>query len=215
MRIVFISDTHSFQPKLPEGDLLVHSGDFTGGSSVTQVLDFLDWMAEVRKNYPMGVVLSPGNHDGLFEKDPSWCKDECAKRGLTLKIHEAFTIDGLDFFASPYTPRFGRWSFMRDRGGHIAAKWKDIPKETTVLITHGPAHGILDKAYDWPYTGKIIHVGCEELKKAIKEIKPYVHACGHIHGGYGKYRVGKTLFLNNAICDDNYQPINPPQVIDI
>ena len=54
-----------------------------------------------------------------------------------------------------------------------------IPLDTDVLITHGPPFGILDRCYDDQ------RVGCEELLKAVKRVKPKLHVFGHIHENYG------------------------------
>ena len=44
MRIVHISDTHNRHrqlTKLPEGDVIVHSGDFTMAGTEAEALDFM------------------------------------------------------------------------------------------------------------------------------------------------------------------------------
>ena len=50
MRIVHISDTHGRHREiegLPEGDVIVHSGDFTNMGTEEEVLDFLNWMVAI------------------------------------------------------------------------------------------------------------------------------------------------------------------------
>jgi Icc-related predicted phosphoesterase len=60
----------------------------------------------------------------------------------------------------------------------------------SILITHNPPYGYVDKAY----TGK--HVGSEILLNAIKKHKPKYVLCGHIHEAKGKARIGKTIVYN-------------------
>ena len=32
--------------------------------------------------------------------------------------------------------------------------------------------------------------------------------CGHIHAGYGRYRLGETEIVNASLVDDAYRPVN-------
>ncbi len=32
--------------------------------------------------------------------------------------------------------------------------------------------------------------------------------CGHIHAGYGSYRLDSTQVINAALVDDHYRPVN-------
>lgn len=61
---------------------------------------------------------------------------------------------------------------------------------TDILLTHGPPHGIgnLDVLND-----RVTHVGCEELTRKLEngEIKPLIHAFGHIHGKHWEYERSK------------------------
>ena len=41
-----------------------------------------------------------------------------------------------------------------------------------------------------------------------------IHCFGHIHDAYGKEERGSTTFINAANLDEQYQPANPPVVID-
>jgi Icc-related predicted phosphoesterase len=60
----------------------------------------------------------------------------------------------------------------------------------SILITHNPPYGYLDKAY----TGK--HVGSKILLNAIKKYKPKYVFCGHIHEAKGKAKIGNTFVYN-------------------
>ena len=79
-----------------------------------------------------------------------------------------------------------------------------------MLITHGPPAGILDQPF-----GNGEHAGCELLLKRVEEVRPRLHVFGHIHGSYGQTRIGETLFVNASLCDERYQPVNRPHVIEI
>jgi Icc-related predicted phosphoesterase len=60
----------------------------------------------------------------------------------------------------------------------------------SILITHNPPRGVLDKNY----AGK--HVGSKIIADAIKKYQPKVVFCGHIHEAKGKGKIGKTLIYN-------------------
>ena len=68
LRIVLISDTHNKHEKLemPEGDVLIHAGDFTNNGTEQEIKDFDSWLASL--DYKHKIVV-PGNHDtGTDEK---------------------------------------------------------------------------------------------------------------------------------------------------
>jgi hypothetical protein len=44
---------------------------------------------------------------------------------------------GYKFYGSPYTPAFCEWAFQLNETDAIE-KWKKIPEDTEILITHGP-----------------------------------------------------------------------------
>jgi Icc-related predicted phosphoesterase len=85
---------------------------------------------------------------------------------------------------------------------------RKLPRGRRLLVTHGPPHGILDEI-----DGE--QVGCTDLLAAVKRIGPRVHAFGHIHVAYGTAKVGKTTFVNAAVCGEDYLPHNAPIVVDI
>jgi predicted phosphodiesterase len=68
MRIVAISDTHTMERnfQIPDGDVLVHCGDFTYKGRQEEITDFLDWFLDLpHKNK----ILIAGNHDVTLEKN--------------------------------------------------------------------------------------------------------------------------------------------------
>ncbi|MEG2243752.1 MAG: serine/threonine protein phosphatase, partial [Muribaculaceae bacterium] len=94
-------------------------------------------------------------------------------------------------------------------GDDIRRYWDLIPEGTDILITHGPAYGILDRTEGGD------NAGCEELLSAIKRIKPKYHLFGHIHEGYGVFETDKTVFINGSSLDEDYQAVNAPMTIEI
>jgi predicted phosphodiesterase len=223
MKLVVISDTHDMHSKIsvPDGDTLIHCGDWTNRGDPFAIEKFLDWFSSQPHKKKMFIA---GNHelslDGLRSKAVlSFIKEYTDKDSNLHFLHNSsVVIDGLNFYGSPATPFFCNWAFNFHRGKDIAAEWKKIPDNVNVLITHGPSYGILDLVKDnISNKGRDLHQGCEELAKRIKELKELkLHCCGHLHTDGGKYqKVNGITYVNAAICTENYQPTNLPVEIEI
>ncbi|RJF75555.1 hypothetical protein D3875_00445 [Deinococcus cavernae] len=110
--------------------------------------------------------------------------------------------------AAPVTPFFCNWAFNRHED-EIGRHWAMIPDDVDVLVTHGPAQGILDRILEEE------EVGCPQLLRVVERIQPQLHLFGHIHEGYGTEIYGPTRFVNASICTADYEPKNRPVVIDL
>lgn len=205
-RLVLLSDTHGHHKdiEVPDGDILVHAGDFCTSGKEWQVQAFARWLAKQPHEHK---VVIAGNHDRCLELDPPLGARifECA----TYLLDQAATVCGLRFYGSPWQPEFLSWAFNLPRGEPLREVWSKIPGGIDVLVTHGPPFGVLDRTYDGLY------VGCEELRTAIDRVKPRLHVFGHIHEGAGTHAEGGTLFVNASNCTVRYDPTNPPIVVDV
>lgn len=236
MKIVAISDTHTyherltskanFPNKLPNGDLLIHAGDFSSVGRKGEVEDFFNWLKQVAPNYTYGVVFIAGNHDRSFDPKfnyennqttkPAWVVDIISDIQSSGNIHylenSSVNINGFNIWGSPITPWFhgDRWAFNKHRGDEIKAVWDTIPMNTDIIVTHGPVAYKLDfTVYDKLY------VGCEDLRKAVNTIKPKLHISGHIHEGYDVDYDEHTTYVNASICTLSYDPTNKPWEIEL
>jgi len=176
LKCVAIADTHGMYRdiKIPDGYVLIHAGDITMRGKLSELNDFNDWLGEQPHKHK---IIIAGNHDWCFER-----QKEASINIITNAIYledQSIEIEGHKFYGSPWQPWFLSWAFNLQRGEEIQAKWDLICNDVDVLITHGPAFGILDKVGEE-------NVGCENLLSKIEEIKPKVHVCGHIHEGYGE-----------------------------
>ncbi|MFB6350860.1 MAG: metallophosphatase domain-containing protein [Bradymonadaceae bacterium] len=189
--IVVISDTHGRHRdvEVPDGDILVHAGDFTGAGRLSDVDEIDDWLGGLP--HPTKLVVA-GNCDRCCERDP----DEVRERLTNAQYlqDDAVEIEGIQFWGSPWQPKFLNMSFNLSRGDVLAEKWELIPEETDVLITHGPPRGILDR------TSRGEEVGDRELLARVTEIRPTYHFFGHVHESSGVEERGETTFVN-AACD--------------
>ena len=65
-RIVCVSDTHSrYHFELPQGDILVHAGDFTLSGTQKEVEGFITWLKSLTQ-YRLKIFIA-GNHDLTLE----------------------------------------------------------------------------------------------------------------------------------------------------
>ncbi|MBN3312320.1 MPPD1 protein, partial [Atractosteus spatula] len=121
------------------------------------------------------------------------------------------SVRGFRVYGSPWQPWYYGWGFNLPRGQALLDKWNLIPDSTDVLITHCPPLGFLD----W-VPKKMQRVGCMELLNTVqRRVQPKLHVFGHIHEGYGVMTDGATTFVNGSACTVNFQPMNPPIVIDL
>ncbi|CAJ2508287.1 Uu.00g094730.m01.CDS01 [Anthostomella pinea] len=206
-RFVCISDTHNCTVKLPKGDVLIHCGDLTNQGSFSELSKQVRWLEKA--DFECKLVIA-GNHDltldtAFYEQfgayfhnnapqNPINCQDLFTKsNSLTYLLHGSRTIKlaspsgphtTFSVFGSPYTPEYGQWAFQYSRKGSAGDEiWKDIPLDTDILVTHGPAHTHTDEAKNRAAAG------CESLRQAMWRVRPRLALCGHIHEARGVERV--------------------------
>jgi len=72
-------------------------------------------------------------------------------------------------------------------------KWKLIPEDTNILLTHSPAFGILDK------DTRSRHRGCSHLRERISNLPNLdLHLMGHIHGAEGSVNLDDVVRVNGV-----------------
>lgn len=211
MKFVCISDTHG-QIKdviLPDGDVLLHSGDHTSTGNIQQMSNAMYLLGKKGKKFKH-VICIAGNHDGLPQDHPEMMRRICKDNNIIYLQDESITIDGIKIYGAPWQPFFNNWFFNLPRGQALIDKWAQIPEDTRVLLTHGPAYKILDECPD----GSL--VGCEDLLARIKQLPQLTHhVFGHIHHSHGTKQVGQVTHINASTCTEAYKPINKPIVFDI
>lgn len=208
MRVVCLSDTHGkhrLLKSLPHADCIIHAGDVSKDGSERSCLDFLSWFSKLDYKYK---VFIAGNHDFYFERESPKYLAKMLPSNLIYLNDTGATIEGINIWGSPVTPTFFDWAFNRARGSAINKHWKLIPNNTDVLVSHGPPSGIMDNVAGF-------HVGCTDLLKKVKLIKPKLHLFGHIHNQVGQELKDQSLFVNASILNDNYEVVNGLQCVTI
>ncbi|KAI0160033.1 Metallo-dependent phosphatase [Hypoxylon sp. FL1284] len=205
-RFVCISDTHNCTVKLPKGDVLIHCGDLTNQGGFSELSKQVSWLEKA--DFECKLVIA-GNHDltldtEFFEQygnyfhnntpqNPADCQSLLTRStSLTYLQHESRIVKLTSLsgprttfrvFGSPYVRDCGRWAFQYERTDEAAGRiWRDIPLDTDILITHGPARTHRDGSHGGA-------AGCEILREAMWRVRPRIALCGHSHDARGVERV--------------------------
>jgi predicted phosphohydrolase len=203
MRIVAVADTHTFhgELKIPEGDVFVHAGDLLRGGTLEELHAVVPWLQSLPHRHK---IVIAGNHDRCLERDRDAVRAILGE-GIIYLEDARTMIDGVHFWGSPWQPEYNEWAFNLPRGRALAAKWRLIPMDTDVLITHGPPRGIGDRC------GMEEREGCADLRAAVARIRPLLHLFGHIHQDGGSWREDDTCFANVT----TWECERGPTVIDV
>ncbi|XP_038047109.1 metallophosphoesterase MPPED2-like isoform X2 [Patiria miniata] len=231
-RFVCISDTFSrtsHMAKIPEGDILIHAGNFSNIGLPREVVAFNEFLGHLPHRHK---IVIAGNHEVTFDrqlmteqnshvfmsfatalqevKQEDWKHIPALLTNCTYLEDAEVNIMGFRIYGSPWQPEFCDWAFNLQRGQPLLDKWNLIPAGIDVLVTHGPplGHGDLTTSKE--------RAGCVELLTTVqRRVKPKYHIFGHIHEGYGVTTDNKTTFINASICTVNYSPSNKPIVFDL
>lgn len=232
LTIASVSDIHGQWAEIeyPPADVLVFAGDilscknFAYYSKIecahTQLEELERFNEHLRNLKKAGtykeIIVVAGNHDFVFERLNKEAREKMAD-AIYLQ-DESCVVDGVKFHGSPWQRWFWDWAFNLPNHNENFARYRAharrihglIEDDTNVLITHGPPCGILDIT-----RGE--NVGDPFLTKRLDELKNLkAHFFGHIHVSYGRYTdPNGRQYINTAICNERYDPVNPIPVITI
>ncbi len=219
MIIDCIADLHGFYPKLDGGDLLIIAGDITASDKSHQWVEFFKWLAA--QDYQKKVFIG-GNHDNFLAQ----CIPTEVGLKLGLSEYEGYDylldsgtefqywesgkvgvglLEDLKIWGTPWTPWFDGVhpsckAFMLSEK-ELKNKFALIPKDTDILISHGPPFGMLDTNIDGEYCGS------KSLSDKLLKLQLKLHIFGHIHEAYGQ--------CNGYYLTDYARDINPTPNIPV
>ena len=213
MIIDCISDLHGHYPKLEGGDLLIIAGDLTALDTKNQHLAFVSWISQ--QKYKKKIWIA-GNHDNFLQGTNFIpIKDV----GLEYLCDSGTEFEGLKIYGSPWTLKFPGMNphcmaFTCDTEEELDEKWKLIPDDIDILITHSPPYGILDKNIHGEHCGSISLRNKTLDGNYFKEFRH--HIFGHIHEmGSVILDLTHSKFINCSYVNERYQPINKPIRIEL
>lgn len=200
---------------MPEGDLLLIAGDTEGGNHPFDQIIWIDkyfspWLEKVSKKIPKIIGIA-GNH--------SWCCSPEYKSYLNFPdlskyyytyLEDSSTVyDNYKIYGNPWTNPFFQWAFMATEEEQ-KKKFKNIPLDIDIIVSHGPPYGFGDPSLDGTSVGsKALLAKLDELPN-LKLV-----VCGHLHSGYGIYQHKNVKIVNAALLDEQYRMTKEPIVIEL
>jgi len=191
LRILGVADIHNSQLKVKainriiseySPDIVIVAGDITTfgpSEAVKTILDSIEAKT---------LLAIPGNADPIDSV-------KYIEKSHAINIHlNPIKISGFEFVGfggSPETPFGTPFELSEDEIKKMLSEV--VIKENTILVTHAPPYGILDK------TATGFHAGSKAIRDIIEASPPYVHIFGHIHEALGFEKIGKTTFVNVSI----------------
>lgn len=201
VRIVATSDLHGQLPDIPECDLFIIAGDVCPDGALEYQVKWLNthfrnWLKNVPAKEIVGIA---GNHDLVFETADFLVPKDLPWHYL---YDSAIELFGFKIYGTPWQLPF--WGAFNRVDAQLVDLYKRIPKDTNILISHGPAYGILDQVPDKRHTGS------KALLKKVFEINPLLFICGHIHCAFGRSDIHKTIFANVSLLNNDMEKVNSP-----
>jgi len=216
MIIDCISDLHGDFPKLGQGDLLIVAGDLTGRDKKEEYFEFFQWASN--QCYKKIVVIG-GNHDTFLQE--TGCP--LVNLGIFSYLCDSGTeFLGIKIWGTPWTKTFPGMNprckaFTKDTDEELLERYSNIPNDIDILVSHNPPYGILDGVHRLSRRKEDgdEHVGSKSLANIVlsRERLPNLklHVFGHIHRHGGQMiEDGGVKFVNAAIMDEVYDPVNKP-----
>ena len=193
---------------MPECDLLLIAGDICPADESTARFFLHDLLVPWLRRQAVGeIVAIAGNHDRLAFRDPKRMR----RLPWIYLEHESVTVQGLLIWGSPWIAGIPMiWPFTLPEA-RLAQLWARVPRQTDILLVHGPPHGYLDATRDRE------HLGSKDLLERVLGLPQLkLLCCGHIHEGYGQGTLPNgSAIVNGSLCDERYTLVNPPIVIDL
>lgn len=221
IRIVTTSDTHKpVDPAfIPDGDVFIHAGDLMRTGYPDDFARQLEWLDKLPHKTKLYV---PGNHDFHLKVYPGPALQELRDVGVTVigfpgndNYNTYKLANGKVILGLPYVENLPRWAFnIKPKKLKKFLESYSYSQTPNIIVSHMPIHGILDlvgtqnrgsKTYSEYLNGML----------SWRDLLPEHWIHGHIHEGYGTAQVSTMTIHNVAMCDRNYNHVNPPMVIDV
>lgn len=225
MRICAISDIHGHLPQIPECNVLLIAGDISLAFEEDEVVakwwanEFRAWLHALQERQIVVIGIA-GNHDFIMEAQNRWFVDRLNLPWIYLE-DEGIELGGVKFWGIPWQPWFQDWAFNAPQYDpneiFLREKYRMIPSDTDVIISHGPPAGFHDKV------GRN-HIGSKAFNDCLQRIEPTLAVAGHVHHGFGVTHVetgtdDKIVTIANvsqtAVVKGQYVPANSPVCFDI
>lgn len=243
MKIMAMSDMHGQLPYskgLEAVDVICICGDIVPLDIQKNFRKSTEWLKTVFKEWvnelPCDrVILTPGNHDFVFEayihqfksklleKEYSSVIDaitgECGwadLNKLVLLIDNGYNYAGISFWGTPWCPDLWMWAFYKDTDA-LKEIFSLIPDNVNVLLTHSPGKMVCDTGKSLEKCG-MPEFGSYALTEAVQDKHIGLWLCGHIHtGNHNLTEFGENSIkvVNVSLLNESYKMTYKPFIIEI
>ncbi|PLB50471.1 Metallo-dependent phosphatase [Aspergillus steynii IBT 23096] len=215
-RIVCLSDTHSQQCPVPDGDILTHAGDMSQTGSAADIQETINWLKTLPHRHK---VVVAGNSDLFFDarsrlpedmalcsdKESSSCQDDVSSIFDWGDIHylqgTSVTLDCSPIDTeSPDRVSGSVPRYLKIYGApYVPECGPDHENAFQYPVTHNAWNGKIPPSTDIlvTHTPPKYHLdwdfgspeGCAFLLDEVRKVRPLLHVFGHVHASYGAERV--------------------------
>lgn len=216
MKIVATSDTHfPFDAtRVPDGDVFVLAGDLMYEGIPAEWERRIECLAALPHKTKLYV---PGNHDYYPFHYRGIARSQLRREAKTTLVDDldpVVVVEGIRILGIPFVTGLPGWAYNREEAE--VYRWLTHATEHTiphVIVSHSPPYQIRDSVG----TVNPQHYGCMAFNKWFYEPgqKPDIWISGHIHDSYGHEQIDGCDFYNVAMCDEKYQQVNSPMVIEV
>ncbi len=181
LRIFAFADFHNDEIALEKLEFLLKNNKYDYvliAGDIDNNISYVENLISILKR--KNAFYVPGNNDN--QKTVEMMKDaDLLIHKKRVEIKDGYNIVGFGF--SNITP-FNTPGEMKEEEMYSQISKLDINNKT-ILLTHCPPKGVLDKNF-----------GCEAVRKIVEEKEPMINIFGHIHEIEGREIFHKTLCIN-------------------
>ncbi|KAK2753297.1 hypothetical protein FQN55_003426 [Onygenales sp. PD_40] len=204
VRVVCLSDTHTLQLEaVPNGDILIHSGDMANLGSLDELQAAIDWLKSLPHAHK---IVIAGNHDSWLDEtvrprlpsaqenadgpaldwgDIHYLQNSSVAISIPPRPNSPYSARTLNIHGVPQIPQLTASSsslhaFQYPPDAADSPFPSPIPPDTDILVSHSPPRHHMDI---FPHS-----LGCPHLLRAIWRIRPILHVFGHVHANRGMER---------------------------
>ena len=193
-----IIDKEQIDALIIAGDIAPKNFDASYSFSEIKLIqkEKVEEICKLLRNVNIPVLMLIGNDDHITDEE--W--DNILRNYGILNLNMAsYPIKGLKITGFQYvlpTP----WNTNNelpeeDLGVRLKSMEKQIDNKT-ILVTHAPPFGVLDKLINGQ------HVGSSSIYKLVEDKQPLFHIFGHIHEAFGQDKIGNTVCCNASCWDE-------------
>lgn len=229
LSICALSDLHGVLPNNIEPcDIVIIAGDIVPLDIQRHYIESEDWFYSTFSNWVKElpcdkVIIVAGNHDFYLSRSTmpainlcEWTNSKCVYLQDSLYTYISNECEVYKIYGTPWCHKFGNWAFMVDNTKleHI---YEAIPENVDILITHDtPYIDGLDLLPPSKWSSDWVKAGNGPLANAIKETKPKLVICGHLHECKDRFaKIGNTKIYKASILDNKYINVYEPTYLEL